>query len=186
MKKTDDKKIRNRYFEAILYPEDENYINYMENIKKFYQEVTYITHDRDIDENGDIKKPHTHILFKVGENARHKNKIAEEIGLPENYLTGVNKKAMLMYLIHYNNPEKTQYSTLEVKGELVKELERIITSKIDKEIRIEALYNLIKEKHITKYNDLLKLTIEFHLTETLRQNQFIISKLIEEEKRIFK
>lgn len=53
MKKTDDKKIRNRYFEAILYPEDENYINYMENIKKFYQEVTYITHDRDIDESYD-------------------------------------------------------------------------------------------------------------------------------------
>lgn len=65
MKKPDDKKTRNRYFEAILYPEDENYIKYMDNIKKFYQEVTYITHDRDIDENGDIKKPHTHILFKV-------------------------------------------------------------------------------------------------------------------------
>lgn len=65
MKKQDEKKIRNRYFEAILYPEDENYINYMENIKKFYHEVTYIIHNRDIDEKGEYKKPHTHILFKV-------------------------------------------------------------------------------------------------------------------------
>lgn len=93
---------------------------------------------------------------------------------------------MLMYLIHYNNPEKTQYSTLEVHGELVNELEKMIVSKIDKEERMETLYNLIKENNITKYDDLIKLALKFHLTETLRQNQFIISKLIEEERKIFR
>lgn len=131
---------------------------------------------------GNIRNP-IHIFYsKYGENARHKNKVAEEIGIAENYLTGCNKKAMLMYLIHLNNPEKTQYSTQEVKGELRKELERIITKRIDSDIKMEALYNLIKEKNIKDHNQLIKIAIEYHLLDTLRQNQFLLSKLVEENR----
>lgn len=89
---------------------------------------------------------------------------------------------MLMYLIHLNNPEKTQYSTQEVKGELRKELERIIIKRIDSDIKMEALYNLIKEKNIKDHNQLIKIAIEYHLLDTLRQNQFLLSKLIEENR----
>lgn len=77
-----DTKIRNRYFCGILYEEDENFEKYMNYIKSHYLEVTYIRHDRDIIENSDneeLKKPHIHILFKVGENARTLKAIAEEI-----------------------------------------------------------------------------------------------------------
>lgn len=129
-----------------------------------------------------IKNPILIYYSKYGENARHKNKIAEEIGIQENYLTGCNKKAMLMYLIHLNNPEKTQYSTQEVKGELRKELEKLITKRMDSEIKMEALYNLINEKDIKEHNQLIKIAIEYHLVDTLRQNQFLLSKLIEEKR----
>lgn len=66
-------KIRNRYFCGILYEDDENFDKYINFIKEHYQEVTYIRHDKDIKEDSEkeeLKKPHYHILFKVGENAR--------------------------------------------------------------------------------------------------------------------
>lgn len=185
MNKKEDKTLKNRYFEAILYPDDPNYNTYMQNIKKLYYEVTYVNHDRDIDENGDLKKVHTHILFKVGENARHKNAVSKEIGIPPNYITGVNKKAMLMYLIHLNNPEKTQYSTDEVNGELKRELEKIIVKKIDIEEKLKALIEIIKIENIINYEQLILKSIQYHLTDVLRQNQFLLSKLIEEKQRNF-
>lgn len=108
-------RIRNRYFSAILYEEDVNFKKYKDYIIKHYFEVTYIKHDRDITEDGEIKKEHYHFLFKVGENARTLKSIAKEIGIAENYLQGCNKKPMLEYLIHMNNPEKTQYKIEEVQ-----------------------------------------------------------------------
>lgn len=43
-------RIRNRYFNAIIYEEDPKYKEYMNKIINNYKEVTYITHDRDINE----------------------------------------------------------------------------------------------------------------------------------------
>lgn len=91
MERLEKKKLINRYFSGILYEEDENYKDYMERIIKNFYEVTWITHDRDLKEeveNGEevYKKKHTHILFKVGENARHRHAIAKIIGIGENYI----------------------------------------------------------------------------------------------------
>lgn len=109
MKEKENKKTKNRWFTAILYQEDKNYNTYLETIKQLYNYVTYIVHDKDVDENGEIKKKHTHIIFNVGQNARHVNSIAKEIGINPNMLEGCKKEKMLLYLIHYNNHEKTQY-----------------------------------------------------------------------------
>ena len=105
----------NRYFTAILYEEDENFEKYTQNISKYFSEVTYIRHDKDITETGDLKKPHYHVIFKVGENARWVNSVAKDIEIEPNYLEGCNKDAMLLYLIHYNAPDKTQYHFEEVQ-----------------------------------------------------------------------
>lgn len=79
MKMPDTKRVVNRYFCAILYEDDENFEKYFKYINENYEEVTYIRHDKDINENGEIKKSHLHILFKVGDNARHLTKVANEI-----------------------------------------------------------------------------------------------------------
>lgn len=86
MKKKENPKTKNRWYTAILYIEDEKYNHYMNVIKDKYYYVTYIDHDKDILEDGTPKKNHTHVLFYVGDNARHVNAIAEEIGIPSNYL----------------------------------------------------------------------------------------------------
>lgn len=52
----------NRYFAAILYEEDKNYEKYIKNIKKNFYEVTWIRHDRDINELRRIKKA-THTYY---------------------------------------------------------------------------------------------------------------------------
>lgn len=79
-------RVKNRYFSAILYGEDPNFKKYVENINKYYTEVTYILHDKDVTEDGEIKKEHYHYLFRVGKNARHIRSIAEESEIPIQYI----------------------------------------------------------------------------------------------------
>lgn len=174
------RRVVNRYFVAVLYPEDENYKHYMDFITKHYMEVTYITHNRDVDENGEIKKEHTHILFKVGENARHLSAVAKEIGIPENYLQGCNKDAMLAYLIHLYNPDKTRYNLSEVQGQLKGQLQKMIIKDIPEEERYNKILMGIVSGEIKNITQLMQYGIRFKLIEEIRRSQFIFCKMIEE------
>lgn len=174
-------KLKNRYFNAVLYPEDENYENYFKNILNKYKEVTWIDHDRDIDEEENYKKKHTHILFKVGENARSVNSIAKEIGILPNYIQGTKKIPFLRYLIHLDNPEKTQYSIDEVHGELKEELKKQIKKNYDEEIKIAEITTQILNRNIKTTEDLLLYGINNHVTEQIRKFYFILSKLLQDK-----
>lgn len=177
---SENKRVVNRYFVAVLYPEDENYNFYMEYIIKNFLEVTYIIHDRDIDENGEIKKIHTHILFKVGDNARHLARVAKDIGIQENYLQGCNKDAMLMYLIHLNNPNKTRYKIEEVQGELKNRLKKLIDKQKPEEERYKNIIDAIMQRKIKNVTQLICYGIGYNCIEEIKRAQFLLCKAIEE------
>lgn len=175
-----NKRIVNRWYCAILYPSDPNYYDYFDKIKLLYNQVTYILHNRDIEENGQIKKEHIHILFNVGENARSIHTIAQEIGITENYLQGCNKNNMLMYLIHLKNPEKTQYKIEEVRGELKEKLKELINKNKDNNEIMEEITEQIKKKAINSINTLVYYAIENKCIDQVRKNQYLLCKMIEE------
>lgn len=176
-------RIRNRYFCAILYEDDVNFNKYMDNIKNNYKEVTYIRHDKDITENNELKKAHYHIIFKVGENARSLKNVAKEIEIPENYLQGCKKTAMLRYLIHLDNPEKTQYSIEEVKGELKAQLAEILVKQQPEDNKLALIMEPIIKRQITTINELMIFGIESGLYDVIRKYQYILIKTIEERKK---
>lgn len=180
------KRIVNRYYTCIIYKDDINFSKYFDNIMNNYEEVTYIEHDKDINENGEKKKPHYHMLFKVGENARHLSAVAKEIGIAENYLQGCNKKSMLQYLIHLNNQEKTQYSINEVHGELKDELVKILLKKEPEENKYINIINNIKQGSINNITELLEYAIEFQCLEEVKKTQFLLYRLVEENRKGYK
>lgn len=83
------------------------------------------------------------------------NSVAQEIGIPSNYLQGCNKKAMLMYLIHLNNPEKTQYDINEVKGELRGELAEILYKREPEDNKLALIIQMIKYNQISTTLELM-------------------------------
>lgn len=116
----------NRNFCLNLYPEeDETHKKAIEEITKKY-DYAYITHDKDITEDGELKKNHTHVVIRVGNNPRWKTAVAAELNIKENYIEGCNLDKMLRYLIHYDNSEKHRYEIEEVRGTLKKRLKNII------------------------------------------------------------
>lgn len=174
-------KTYNRYFSFILYQEDKEQMKSMEYITKTYK-YARIYHDKDIEDDGKtIKKPHYHIIIYVGNNPRNRHAIAVETNIKENYIEGCNKDKMLLYLIHYNNAEKTQYDIDEVDGDLAKDLINLIQSKtenngekLDKILRYIYARKNIAIAEVTEY------CIKYNYYEVLKQNQYLISKIIQE------
>lgn len=172
-------KTYSRYFSFILYEEDKEQMKGMNYIIQNYK-YARIYHDKDKEESGEIKKPHYHIVMFVGNNPRNRKAISKEVGIKENYIEGCNKEKMLLYLIHYNNPEKTQYDIEEVDGELQKELIKIIESKTsNQKDKLEVILNKIYKEN---YNlaQMVDYCIKNNYYEVLKQNQYLITKLITE------
>ena len=121
-------KYRSRTHMLLLYPEDLTHLNAIEKIKQSY-DYALILHDKDIftveDETknqehkaGTYKKAHYHIIIRFNQ-AKWNTAISNELGIDLNYIEEVkNFNNALMYLIHYNDTDKTQYEINEVQGNL--------------------------------------------------------------------
>ena len=96
----------------------------MEALKKIEASYDYacILHDKDVDEDGVIKKAHYHVVLRFP-NQTWSSALAKELGIADNYLEKPRSfDNALMYLIHYNDSDKYQYSIDDVKGTLKKRL----------------------------------------------------------------
>lgn len=174
-------KLCNRYFCGIFYPEDPNYNDYKKNIIDNFEEVLWIDHNRDIDEKGDTKKLHTHIVFKVGENARHRTAISKIIGCPENMIEGCKQKPSILYLIHKNNPEKTQYQPEEVQGQR-ELLEELLLKNEDADNKVSLIFIAIFTNKITTMTELVAYCLENKLITTLQKYQMLFYNILKENK----
>lgn len=116
-----DNKYRGRVHMLLLYPEDSSHVSALQFIEQNY-DYAYILHDRDNDEDGVIKKAHYHVVVRFA-NATWNTAIAKELGITDNYVQQArNIDNSLLYLLHYNDKDKTQYDFDEVKGPLKQRL----------------------------------------------------------------
>lgn len=171
----------NRYFTAVLYKDDSNFNDYFNRISYLYTEITYIIHDRDLTEFGELKKSHMHIIFKVGDNARSVNSISEELGLPVQYIEGCNRDNMLLYLLHYNQPNKTQYCLNDIRGDKSR-LEFILEKRKDNNVRFSELLDYISSTNCNNLMSLFKFACSTNKVDVLLRGQLLFNNLIKENK----
>ena len=111
-------KFRDRKFALLLYPEDATHMQALEIIKKSY-DYAAILHDKDLDEKGETKKSHYHVIITTGSNAKWSTAIIKELGIADNYIEKIkNLDRALEYLIHLNDDNKHQYPIDSVEGTL--------------------------------------------------------------------
>lgn len=134
----------NRNFFILLYPDNEEHVKVLENIKLLYESYAFILHDKDTyDDTDDIKKEHWHVVLKF-KNQRYRTAVASELNLDIRFIKGCSLDKSLEYLIHFNNEDKFQYSIDEVQGSLLPYLKKLIKSSgKDESERVLDLFNYI-------------------------------------------
>lgn len=130
---------------------------------------------------GELKKPHIHIMFKVGENARHRKAIAKIIEIEPNYIQGCKKIPMMRYLIHLDNQEKTQYKIDEVQGFLKTELKNEKLKNINELVKYRAIIKAIEDNEIKNISTLLSWAINKNCIKEVKNMQYILTKIIQEK-----
>lgn len=120
-------KYRSRVHALLLYPDDASHVEALKKIEQNY-DYAYILHDCDVTEDGEVKKPHWHVVLRF-KQAVWNTAICSEIGLETNYIEQVRKMDnALLYLIHFNDADKYQYNKNDVKGTLKKKIDELINS----------------------------------------------------------
>lgn len=94
----------------------------------------YILHDKDINEDGELKPSHVHLVFisPIGKSSDNWIEFFKKWLNVDSDAISIemvkNEKACLRYLIHLDNPTKHQYSSDEVKTNMKDALRRAFDS----------------------------------------------------------
>lgn len=115
----EQKKYRN--FGGVIYKDSESYNweDVLRNGHNYFVEFAWIEHDKDVDEDGVLKKPHIHWLGrkKNGTTISYVSDIMElqtyEVEIIKNW------KGAVRYLTHVDYEDKYQYDISEINGSII-------------------------------------------------------------------
>ena len=181
--------IKTRNYNLVLYPqEDKSHNEALEYIKSHYR-YAYIIHDRDIDDNGELKKPHAHIVISF-KNARSLTSLSVELNIEPNRIEACRDlDSSLCYLIHYYDKEKFQYSCDLVQGPLRNKLNKLIINDnlLDEDDAVLYLHDFIdKRDSFVSTSDFLKYCCSNGLFSYYRRSANIMHRLIDEHNSIIR
>lgn len=158
---------KSKYFCCILYPDSSTY-DVDKVIKSLAEEhLTFAVspiHDKDIENDGSLKKAHFHLLLAYSSattinNIRGWFKIC---GMPESELHSVRVCASgvgyFRYLTHKDNLEKAQYADNDIRvfndyDELFKKFSKTASVKIDDLVRI---FQIVDELNTISFHSLIQ------------------------------
>ena len=160
-------------FGLIFYPDCEKHNNLADIIALNYRAVV-ILHDKDVDDNGEIKKPHYHAIISF-KNARTINSLSNELGLESYFIQPIsNLKSSFLYLIHKNAPDKYQYDFDSLFGD-VNYFEQRFSNVLGGDKDTLALTDIFEKiESGCCYRDLVKFCLEQGIISTLRKYQFVV------------
>lgn len=146
-------------------------------------------HDKDITEDGKIKKAHRHVLFAF-DGVKSKDQVLEMV----KRIGGVGCEAInslyghTRYLTHLDNPDKAQYSALDVITFGGFEYKRYAQTKEDEEkdmiSKMGQIFNIIAEKQLFDFAEIAEYLLqeETELFNTFRKNAYFYTQFIKSKK----
>ena len=169
---------RNTYYATICYPESakENWIEILKDLH--VQALISPLHDKDIDESGNFKKPHHHVIliFESLKSEKQAQEIAHQFGgiqvIPICCLGAYSR-----YLCHLDDTDKARYKeedVIEIGGANYRECCRINNEKQEKHLM--ELTQMILDKQITYFHKVAEIVMQEHEDwfNTLTANAFYI------------
>ena len=173
---------RKRNFCLILYPDCPEHNELITRIASNEYNFDYagICHDKDITDDGDPKKPHYHFVVHLN-NACTRSAFAKNLGIEERLVQDCKDyKGALMYLVHYKNQDKAQYSADLVFGSLSAKV-RELTAKPNETMACLTILDLLDsiDSKIT-FSGFMRMCCARGLYSTFRRNtNFFIQAVFE-------
>ena len=178
--------LKKRYWAFVLYPESAP-INWIDILTQTGLSIAISPlHDKDINPDLSLKKPHYHIILCYDGPTTYNNvkKLTESLNQPIP-IPIEQVKGYYRYFTHLDNPEKYQYESSEIKclnGFCESDYVQLTNTQINN-IKIEIL-KFIDDNNIIEYSDLLYILrknesinlLDVAMNHTLLFNSYLKSK----------
>lgn len=171
---------RVRTIGIILWTDNPNHKLALDFIIHNFENYIYILHDRDIKDDGEIKKEHYHVILHFP-NARTIKTLSKKLNVEENNFYIIKSfTGQLRYLIHYDDDEKTRYNVEEVKGTLfmLSKFKRSIKGSQDETADVSQIYEFIFDNDISDLRILLDFVLDNNLYSSFRRNYCMFKDLL--------
>lgn len=188
-------KYRSRTHMLLLYPDNEQHTKAVEVIKQSY-DYAIVLHDKDTwtqedqeanpeHKAGEVKKAHWHVVLRFNQ-ATWSTAVCKALGIEHNYIEEVKRiDNALLYLIHYNDTDKTQYSLDDVSGNLASKIKELVNK--NEKSEGEKVYELIawieSDDSPVNVTDFAKYCALNGYWAEFRRSGAIFCKIIEEHNR---
>lgn len=180
----DSDNLRSRLWGAVIYPEDESHCNMLKVLEEKHFQYAGIMHSSDVDDDGNLKKAHWHIVIYLP-NARWRDALAKELGIMQNYLqVGSSFRSMCRYLIHIDNPDKYQYDLSDVFGTLASKVHKFCDDSSDEDARIIRLLSLLDSLGYISFSDFTRLICKNGLYADWRRLGVLGTKILTEHNEL--
>lgn len=171
---------RVRTIGIILWPDNPNHKLALDFIIHNCENYIYILHDRDIKDDGEIKKEHYHVILHFP-NARTIKTLSKKLNVEENNFYIIKSfTGQLRYLIHYDDDEKTRYDIDEVKGTLfmLSKFKKSIRGSQDETADVSQIYEFIFDNDLSDLQILLDFVLDNNLYASFRRNYCMFKDLL--------
>lgn len=158
---------RTRNWTFVLYPESAPE-NWRDILDEYHIEwVESPLHDKDINADGEPKKPHKHILLMFGGVKSYEQvlEITEALNQPIPQRIH-NAKALVRYMAHLDNPEKAQYSPSEIIAHGGVDLAELLRpSSSERYTMLRDMIDYIRSAGVTEFQDLMDYAAAEHFDD---------------------
>ena len=159
-------------FLGILYPDAENYDcqKTLDSFPVVFQEFAYILHDKDLGEDGELKKPHFHWVGR--RTPAPISTISNALGVPSNYIEHCKSfRASIRYLPHLDDPDKYQYPIESVQGSFPL---RYLQSRVEESDFVQMALEQVYSNKIFSMRQLQLLALQQGCWPDFRRNYSIL------------
>lgn len=120
-------------------------------------------HDKDVNPDGELKKPHYHIVLRYSSNKDY-NQVCKDIEVFNGSIPQRVKstKGQIRYLVHADNPEKAQYQQGDILIIGSWDITKYFTlTQADRHCHIADMMDFVDENGIMEFNALVRYARQF-------------------------
>ncbi len=178
------KKIKARTMLIVLYPESQQ--DAIDSIRANYSHIG-ILHDKDTDENGELKKAHWHFIIRFRQ-ARWSSSLANELGIDDHFESCKSLDSACRYLLHLDHPEKYLYPASEAVFSKDNQVvfNKAISDNVTEDSCVMTIVDIIDSyPYKITYGYILRRVCELGLYGEFRRMGILAVKLIDEHNGIY-
>lgn len=167
-----------RAWEVVVYPDSDSYdvAVVLANVTEYFVQWCYILHDKDVNDDGNLKKVHYHVYGKL-DTPRPPQTVANALGVGVASLRAVSSwRSAVRYSVHLDHPNKYQYSVDSLLSNFA--VDKLLT--VSDDLQAARIYSFISSSCCTTVSELTAWAFANGCYPALRRGFAVWSRLLSE------